>query len=121
MFYALVLQFYFKNGQKKKEDDTFLSKKTVEKLDFCRMQIAKGIVWIKIFKKIILKSEVDNNYKIIWVRPSLMGEVKSKMLSLPHLVWGNNPNPKKDLMNLIETNNQINMTSDHSVSSNISF
>ena len=85
------------------------------------MQIAKGIVWIKIFKKINLKSEVDNNYKIIWVRPSLMGEVKAKMLSLPHLVWGNNPNSKKDLMNLIETNNQINTTSDHSVSSNISF
>ena len=30
-------------------------------------------------------------------------------------------NFKKDLMNLIETNHQINMTSDHSLSSNISF
>ena len=30
-------------------------------------------------------------------------------------------NFKKDLMNLIETNHQINMTSDHSVSSNNSF
>ena len=32
-----------------------------------------------------------------------------------------NKNLKKDLMNLIETNHQINMTSDHSISSNISF
>ena len=30
-------------------------------------------------------------------------------------------NSKKDLMNLIETNHQINMTSDHSVSSNDPF
>ena len=30
-------------------------------------------------------------------------------------------NFKKDLMNLIETNHQINVTSDHSLSSNISF
>ena len=28
---------------------------------------------------------------------------------------------KKDLMNLIETNHQINMTSDHSISNNNSF
>ena len=27
VFYTLVLQFYFKNGQKKKEDDPFLRKK----------------------------------------------------------------------------------------------
>ena len=32
-----------------------------------------------------------------------------------------NKNLKKDLMNLIKTNHQINMTSDHSISSNISF
>ena len=31
MFYTLVLQFYLKNEQKEKEDDTFLSKKTEEK------------------------------------------------------------------------------------------
>ena len=31
VFYTLVLQFYFKSGQKKKEDDTFRSKKTEEK------------------------------------------------------------------------------------------
>ena len=41
VFYALVLQFYLKNGQKKKEDDTFLSKKTVEKVDFCRCKLQR--------------------------------------------------------------------------------
>ena len=28
VFYTLVLQFYFKNGQNKKQDDAFLSEKT---------------------------------------------------------------------------------------------
>ena len=28
VYYALVLQFYLKNGHKQKKDDTFLSKKT---------------------------------------------------------------------------------------------
>ena len=28
MFHALVLQFYLKNGQKKKQDDVFLTEKT---------------------------------------------------------------------------------------------
>ena len=31
MFHFLVLQFYLKNGQKKKESDTFLKKKAEEK------------------------------------------------------------------------------------------
>ena len=35
VFRALVLQFYFKNGQKKKEDDNFLSEKQEEKRDIC--------------------------------------------------------------------------------------
>ena len=31
MFYFLFLQFYLKNGQSKKENDTFLKKKTEER------------------------------------------------------------------------------------------
>ena len=31
VLYTLVLEFYLKNGEKKKEDDTFLRKKTEEK------------------------------------------------------------------------------------------
>ena len=36
VFQALVLQFYLKNGQKKKEDDNVQSEKTEEKRDICR-------------------------------------------------------------------------------------
>ena len=35
VFYTLVLQFYLENGQKKKKDDTFLSKQTGGKSKQC--------------------------------------------------------------------------------------
>ena len=82
VFYTLVLRFYFKNGQKKKQDDAFLSAKTR----------GKNVIF------------VDANCKGNHLKKSIKKY-----------------NFKKDLMNLIEPNNQIRMLSDHSVSSNNSF
>ena len=70
-FYTLDLQFYQKKmGKKKKGDDSLLRKKNRRKAkqcwynDICRwekdsfsseVEITRGIVWIKILKKKILK------------------------------------------------------------------
>ena len=46
-FYTLVLQLYLKNEQKKREDDTFLTKKTKEKQNIATIMKSvdgKGIV-----------------------------------------------------------------------------
>ena len=46
-FYTLVLQLYLKNEQKKREDDTFLTKKTREKQNIATIMKSvdgKGIV-----------------------------------------------------------------------------
>ena len=40
VFYTLVLQFYLKNGQKKKEDDTFLRKKREGKQNSASIMIS---------------------------------------------------------------------------------
>ena len=70
VFYILVLQFYWKNWQKK-EDDNFLRKKTEKKKQNrattvisvdgkgtvfpVMLKLQWGIVWIKVLKKRILK------------------------------------------------------------------
>ena len=52
VFYTLVLQFYFKNGQKKKHDDAFLSEKNRrKKRDTCRCKL-QGESFEKKYKKI---------------------------------------------------------------------
>ena len=46
-FYTLVLQLYLKNEQRKREDDTFLTKKTREKQNIATIMKSvdgKGIV-----------------------------------------------------------------------------
>ena len=44
VFYAFVLKFYLKTGQKKKEDDTFLcKKKTDEKQNSATMMISVDV------------------------------------------------------------------------------
>ena len=48
MFHFLVLQFYLKNGQKKKEDDTFLKQKAEEKQNSATTMVSvdgKGTVF----------------------------------------------------------------------------
>ena len=48
MFHFLVLQFYFKNGQNKKENDTFLKKEAKEKKNSATTMISvdgKGTVF----------------------------------------------------------------------------
>ena len=83
-------------GNRKKEDDTFLRKKRRRKRkqcyhnDVCR------------WKRDIFFSEVEITRGIVWIKI-----FKQK-------------NFKNDLMNLIETNQQV-MTSDYFVSSNNSF
>ena len=57
---------------------------------------------------------VDGKRTVFPVKLKLQGESFEK-------TYQNKENFKEDLMNLIETNHLINMTSDHSVSSNNSF
>ena len=48
VFYTLILQFYLKNEQRKKEGDTFLRKKTEEKQNYVTIIISidgKGTVF----------------------------------------------------------------------------
>ena len=66
VFFTLESQFYLKNGQKKEENDTFLSIRSRRKTEQCYYQdicswkrdsfssevkITRRIVWLKILKK----------------------------------------------------------------------
>ena len=94
VFYTLVLKFYFRIGQKKEDDDdTFLRKKNRRKT---KQRYHTDICW---WKRGSFSSEVKIARGIIWIK-------KLQKESF-----------KKDLVKFIETNHQINMTSDHSVSS----
>ena len=86
--------FILKMGERKKVDDTFLMKKTEEK---------------------------QNSAIIIcrWISDNLSNKVKITRESLENIL--KEKKFLKKLINLIETNHQINMTSDHSVWNNISF
>ena len=89
----MVLQFYKENRQKKKYD-TSLIKKTEQKQNSATIMISvdgKGIVF-----PVKLKLHRGN----VWIK------ILKKR------------NFKKGLMKLIETSDQVNMTSDYSVSSN---
>ena len=88
----LVLQFYLKNGQKK-EDLTFLRKKTEEKQNSVTIMIS-----------------VDRKGTVFPVKLKLEGNCLNKDIK--------NENLEKDPMDLTEKNHQINMTSEHAVSSN---
>ena len=57
VFHFLVLQFYLKNGQRKKENDTFLKKKAEERQNSATTMISvdgKGTVFLM---KLILQGE----------------------------------------------------------------
>ena len=56
-FYTLVLQLYLKNEQKKREDDTFLTKKTREKQNIAT--IMKSVDGIGIVLPIKLKLQKE--------------------------------------------------------------
>ena len=56
---------------------------------------------------------VDKKGEVFTVKLKLQGNRLNKDIKIDNF--------KKDLMNLIETNHYINMTSDHSLSSNNSF
>ena len=96
MFHFLVLQFYFKNGQNKKENDTFLKKEAKEKENSATTMIS-----------------VDGKGTVFPMKLELQGESFEKHIK--------KENFKKGLINLIETNHQIDMTSGKFVSSNNSF
>ena len=95
--FTLWFYSFFKNGQKKIRRWYLSVEKNRKKAkqcyhnDICR------------WKRDSFSSEVEITRGIVWIKIS------------------KKQNFKKDLMDLIEKNNQINMTSDHSVSSNNSF
>ena len=103
MFYTLVLQLYLNNGKKKREDDTFLrKKKTEEKQSIATIMIS-----------------VDGKGTIFPVKLKLQEEIAKWSWNYNHLNKDTEKGYfKKDPINLIEPNHQINLTSDHSVSSN---
>ena len=83
-------------GKRKKENDSFLRKKAEEKQNSATTMIS-----------------VDGKGTVFPMQFKLQGESFEKTYK--------KENFKKGLINLIEANHQINMTSDHSVSSNNSF
>ena len=90
MFYTSAFQFYLKNGQKKKRRWYLSEEKTEEKQNSAAIMIS-----------------VVGKGKFLRWSWSDKGKRSNKHWKKENF-W-------KDLMNLIETNHQINMTSDHSV------
>ena len=94
MIYTLVLQFYLKELEKEKK----------KMIPFWRKKTAK---------------QCYNNDIYRWKKDSFSSEENYRGNCLNNCI--KKENFKKVLINLIQTNHQINMTPDHSVSTNNSF
>ena len=90
VFYTFGLKFYSKMGKTETEYDTFLRKKTEEKQNIATIMKSADGKGIFLAQKLKLQWE---SFEYTYLKREF----------------------KKDLMNSIEANRQINMTSDHSI------